>query len=151
MVRAEIAFSSVVTVPGSALRFSFSRSSGPGGQNVNKVNSRVELRVSVSEMTPPSGTLSESAAARLRAIAGSRLNSSDEIVIASDTFRTQSANRRACVQRLRGLVERALVVPKKRRPTSPTRGSVERRISEKKRRAQIKANRGTTRRGGDDE
>lgn len=145
-MRTQVELAKNVVVPGSALQFSYSRASGPGGQHVNKVNTRAELRARVNEMTPPSGSLSVAAAKRLRAIAGSRLNLNDEIIIASDTFRTQSANRRACMQRLRALVERALVVPKKRKPTKPTRRSVERRISQKRRRGQIKANRRSARR-----
>ncbi len=122
-----------VFVQESALTFRAVRSAGPGGQNVNKRATKVELRVHVDAIP-----LERPARARLRRLAGSRLNDAGEIVIAADENRSQRRNRDAALARLRELVTRALVRPKPRKPTKPTRGSVERRIRQKKQRAEIK-------------
>ncbi len=118
-------------------RWSFSRSSGPGGQNVNKVNSRAELRVAIVSIRG----MNDAARARLRGLAGSRLVRDSELAFVGDESRSQLDNREACVARLRELVTRALVVPKQRRKTKPTRGSKERRLEGKRRDSVQKSNR----------
>ncbi|MGC8552963.1 MAG: alternative ribosome rescue aminoacyl-tRNA hydrolase ArfB [Phycisphaerae bacterium] len=116
------------------LRFAFSRSSGPGGQNVNKVNSKTELRIRPEVIHG----LSDAARQRLIALAGRRINSAGEILIVSELARTQEANRVECLKRLKALIGAALVVPKLRRRSKPTRASKERRLTGKKIRSEVK-------------
>jgi ribosome-associated protein len=126
-----------VVVAPSALRFSFTTSSGPGGQNVNKRATRAELRVSLMDLT-----MSPAAIERLRRFASHRVTIEGELIVESDRTRSQEQNRSDCLERLRELVVLALVEPKRRRKTRPTKGSRERRISEKKSRSRTKRNRG---------
>ena len=126
-----------VAVAEAAMRFQYARSSGPGGQNVNKVNSKAELWVPVVAITG----LSDAGRVRLRQFAGKRLTQADEIHIAADTERTQESNRGAVVDRLRELVEKAAFEPKRRRKTKPSAGSKRRRLDAKKKRGATKANR----------
>ena len=121
----------------SALRFSFARSSGPGGQNVNKVNTKAIMAVELAALTR---VIDRAAMARLRRMAGQQL-AGDRLVITSSDSRSQIANRRACVDKLRLLVERARRRPRLRKTTSPTQGSVERRLKQKSHRAGIKRSR----------
>ncbi len=118
-----------VTIAAVDVTFSFSRSSGPGGQAVNKLCTRAELRVAVEAIVG----LSELVRRRLRDLAGRRLTKADEILIAAETERSQLDNRRECVRRLRALVAKARAVPKKRRPTRPSRSSIEKRLETKRR------------------
>jgi ribosome-associated protein len=126
-----------VFAPASAVRVQYSRSGGPGGQNVNKVNTRVQLWVPVGGIVG----LSEPALARLRQFAGKRLTAADEINIVAETERTQERNRQAVMDRLRLLIEQAAREPKRRRKTKPSRAARERRLAVKKRRGEIKARR----------
>lgn len=128
-----------VRLPVSALRFTFSRSGGPGGQNVNKLNTRATLSV-------PLATLAEAMPAgafeRLKAKAGSRVSvHADELLISSAESRSQLANRRACLAKLRHLLIEALHRPRRRRPTRPSRGVIERRLEHKKQRGERKRER----------
>jgi ribosome-associated protein len=132
-----IALAPGVFVPESALRLQYSRSGGPGGQNVNKVNTRVQLWVPLAAITG----LSENAMHRLRTLAGSRLTLAGELHIAAETERTQERNRQAVLDRLRELIESAAREPKKRRKTKPSRGAKERRLKGKRQRGEIKARR----------
>ncbi len=118
-----------VTIAAVDVTFSFSRSSGPGGQAVNKLCTRAELRVTVEAIAG----LSELVRRRLRDLAGRRLTKADEILIVAETERSQLDNRRECVRRLRALVAKARAVPKKRRPTRPSRSSIEKRLETKRR------------------
>lgn len=111
-----------------ALRFTFARGSGPGGQNVNKVSTKAELRLSVNDIIG----MHPEAVIRLRQFAGKRLNRSDEIVIHAGEHRSQRDNREACLQRLRELIAKAVVVPRIRRKTKPSRGAKERRLQAKR-------------------
>lgn len=126
-----------VRVAAGVVQVSAVRSSGPGGQNVNKRSTKVELRLSLHDL-PLKGWQVE----RLRQRAGTRINSEDELILAADTERTQRANRRAAFERLRLMLIEAMHRPAIRRATKPTRGSVERRLqakreqSDKKRRRQ---------------
>ena len=126
-----------VVVPSEALSFRAVRASGPGGQNVNKVSSKVELRVDLRRVVG----LDEGARARLRALCATSVDADGRLIVVSQVTRDQRRNLDDARERVRVLVERAMVRPRPRRATRPTRGSVERRLSEKKRRAQIKSNR----------
>lgn len=127
-----------VRVPAAAVRLKYSRSSGPGGQNVNKTASRCELWVPVGAIAG----LTLAAAARLREAAGSRLTQADEIHLAVEESRSQEGNRSFAIERLRDMIVRAMVEPKRRRKTKPSYGSKLRRLDAKKRRSDIKKNRG---------
>ena len=122
-----------VFVRESDLTFRAVRSTGPGGQNVNKRSTKVELRIHIDDIP-----LERGARTRLARLAAGRLTDAGEIIITADEERSQRRNREAALSRLREIVARALVRPKPRKPTRPTRGSVERRIQEKKQRGQIK-------------
>jgi ribosome-associated protein len=126
-----------VRVPASAVRIQFSRSSGPGGQNVNKVNSRAEIWLRVSDIAG----LTFAAQTRLRAMAGSRLTAADEVHLDAHESRSQEANRQLAIERLREMIVKAMVEPKRRRKTKPSYGSKMRRLDSKKRRSDIKKNR----------
>ena len=126
-----------VRVPESAMRFQYARSGGPGGQNVNKVNTKAELWVPVAAIAG----LSERAVARLKAMAGRRLTAAGEIHIAAETERSQEGNRSAVLDRLRALVAGAAHEPKPRRKTKPSKASKRRRLENKRRESEIKSGR----------
>ena len=126
-----------VAAPAAAMRWQYARSSGPGGQNVNKVNTKAEVWVPLGAITG----LTERALARLRGLAGKRLTSLDELHISSDTERTQEGNRTAVLQRLRELLLEAIHEPKPRRKSKPSRAARQRRLDSKRRRSETKARR----------
>jgi ribosome-associated protein len=113
---------------------SFVRSSGPGGQNVNKVASAVQLRFDLARTR----VLSDGARARLRALAGRRLTAEGAILIIARNHRTQESNRREAEERLADLVRRSLAAPRPRHATRPTRASRERRLDHKARQQRTK-------------
>jgi ribosome-associated protein len=132
-----------VTVSESALRFQYARSRGPGGQNVNKVNTKAEVWVPLTAivgMTTP-------ALGRLRGIAGKRVTALGEIHLAADSGRTQEQNRQGVIERLRVMVAAAVHEPKPRRKSKPSRAARQRRLDAKRRRGEIKSGR----RGGAEE
>jgi ribosome-associated protein len=125
------------------LEFSFIRASGPGGQNVNKVSSAVQMRFDARR----SPSLPDEVSARLQKLAGSKLTLDGVIVITANRHRTQERNRADAVERLVALIVKAAIAPVKRRPTRPTKASKEKRLAGKAHRAGVKTMRG---RPGDD-
>jgi ribosome-associated protein len=130
-----------VVIPDTDLSFAFVRASGPGGQNVNKVSSAVQLRFDMRGST----ALSDAVKSRLRALAGRRVTDDGAILIIARNQRSQDQNRREALERLADLIQRALVVPKTRRATKPTRASRERRLDTKSRQQQTKRRRNKVR------
>jgi ribosome-associated protein len=130
-----------VTIPDSDLSLSFVRASGPGGQNVNKVASAVQLRFDLTG----SVALDERVKLRLRALAGRRVTDDGALLIIARNHRTQEQNRREAHERLAELVRAALVEPRTRKATKPTRASKERRLESKKRERRTKTLRGKVR------
>ncbi len=125
-------------VPLSALAFTHIRASGPGGQNVNKVSSAVQLRFDARH----SRALSNEVFLRLKPLAGRRMTRAGVIVITADRFRSQEANRRDALDRLVKLIREASVAPKYRRPTRPSKGARQRRLDSKRRQGNTKKGRG---------
>jgi ribosome-associated protein len=125
-------------IPDAELQIDYIRSPGPGGQNVNKVASAVQLRFDVERST----VLDAWTRARLATLAGRRLTREGWLVLTAHRHRTQEANRRDAMERLAELITQARIRPKVRRPTKPTRASKERRLDGKKQRTQVKRMRG---------
>jgi ribosome-associated protein len=126
-----------IQIPPGELLWTAARSSGPGGQNVNKVASKIELRFDV----PGTHALDEATKQRLRTIARSRLDAEGWLLITSQLTRDQGRNLEDARQKLRELILRALERPTPRRPTRPTRASQERRVNQKRQRGSTKAQR----------
>ena len=125
-------------VPDAELEFAYIRSPGPGGQNVNKVASAVQLRFNAAQ----SVVLDAWSRTRLATLAGRRLNRDGWLVLSAHRHRTQEGNRRDALERLAEIIVAARERPKARRATKPTRGSRERRLEGKKQRTHVKQLRG---------
>ena len=126
-----------VAIPRSELDVRVSRSSGAGGQHVNKTSSRVEIFWNIES----SRAISDDERSRLLAKLASKLTTEGSVRVVASDMRSQSRNRELAEERLADLVRRALIVPRKRRPTKPTRASQEARLEDKKRRAKKKKDR----------
>ena len=129
-----IAITAGITLDERELDEQYLRASGPGGQNVNKVETAVQLRFNAKT----SAALDEGTRRRLKILAGRRMTKDGVLIITAERFRTRERNRADALARLVDLIQRAAVAPKKRRPTRPTKGSRERRLSDKAVRSRTK-------------
>jgi len=127
----------VTVIPESEMEFRFFRAGGPGGQNVNKVSTSVQLRFDAAN----SQSLSPSVRERLLKLAGSRATLNGEILITAVRFRTQERNRADAIERLQALIDQAAIAPVRRIATRPTKASKTRRLDGKSHRASIKGGR----------
>jgi ribosome-associated protein len=128
---------SKIQIPDNELVFKVSRSSGPGGQNVNKLNTKVALIFDVENSSTLSGQQKHTIIKKI----AHRLTKDKKLIITSQTFRTQKANRNAVIERLAEVIQKALQKPKRRRPTKPTGISVEKRLKSKKIKSLLKQQR----------
>jgi ribosome-associated protein len=119
------------------VEYEYSRSSGPGGQKVNKTETQAGLRFLFLQSLAFTPEQKQRIAEKLK----SRINKNNELYLQSDQFRTQLQNKKYCFELLISLLEKALTVPKSRRKTKPTRGSIEKRITEKKKQGEKKKHR----------
>ena len=133
-LRTMIRITDAIAIDEGELEERFIRASGPGGQNVNKLSSAVQLRFDVRH----SPSLPADVRARLERLAGNRLTRAGVLVITAQRHRTQERNRADALERLRDLIRRAAIAPRPRRPTRPTGGARENRLESKKRRSRIK-------------
>jgi ribosome-associated protein len=121
-------FLQILSINYSELKFTFTTSTGPGGQNVNKVATAVELRFNVTA----SASLSLEIKERLTILAGKRMTAQGELIIQASRYRTQERNKQDAISRFQGLIKLATLIKKKRKKTKPTFASTQRRLAAKK-------------------
>ncbi len=126
-----------IQVPDEDLDISFARAGGPGGENVNKSNTKAVIRFSI----PRCRSIPMELKARLMVALGPKITNRGEVIVTSQTHREQSRNLEECREKLRQMIRDALVVARPRRPTQPTRASKERHLEEKRRRRQLRRQR----------
>jgi ribosome-associated protein len=126
-----------LSIPLAEFEWTYARSGGPGGQNVNKVASKAQLRWAMAA----NNSIPEAVKARLRDAHPSRVTTEGDFLVVSQESRDQETNKELCLEKLAEFVRRAAVVPKVRRPTKPTKGSQRRRLEDKKRAADRRNNR----------
>jgi ribosome-associated protein len=129
--------SDTIVLDDNDIQLDFIRASGPGGQNVNKVSSAVQLRFNVAGCA----VLGEAERQRLMKIAGRRMTSDGILIIKAQRYRSQEQNRRDAINRLVAMIRKAIEVPKNRRPTKPSSASKQRRLATKRRRSDLKRQR----------
>ena len=125
-----------IRIPMGELSFTFARSSGPGGQNVNKVNSKATLHWPIS-----SASLPDDVRARFVAAFGGQISKQGELVLQSQRYRDQERNIEDCLEKLRSMLQRVAIPPKRRKKTRPSRASKQRRLNDKKARSEVKSRR----------
>jgi len=128
---------SQLRIPDGELQWTFVRSGGPGGQNVNKVASKAVLRWNLAG----SPSLPEDVKTRLRAQQRNRIASDGDVIITSQRYRDQERNKQDCLEKLRDMILRASIIPKPRKPSKPGRAARERRLQVKRHRSDIKKSR----------
>ncbi len=140
-----LAVTELIQIPDEEMEFTYARSGGPGGQNVNKVASKALLRWKASASVV---AIPEPAWVRMRARFPSRFTSEGDVLIQSQRYRDQERNREDCLEKLTGMIREALVEPTPRKATKPSKGAKRRRVADKRRQSQKKQGR---RAGGGDE
>ncbi len=135
--KAMIHISDTIVLDDNDIQLEFIRASGPGGQNVNKVSSAVQLRFNTAGCAALSDTVQE----RLKKIAGSRMTAEGVLIIKAQRHRSQEQNRQDAIDRLVAMIKKAIEVPKNRRPTKPSKASKQRRLAAKRRRGELKQRR----------
>ena len=141
-----IHITNTIRIDENEIQLDFIRASGPGGQNVNKVSSAVQLRFDAAGCA----ALNDSIRQRLKKIAGKRMTADGTLIIKAQRHRSQEQNRQDAVERLVAMIRQAIQMPKYRRPTKPTSASKKRRLTAKRRRGELKRHRRAVRQIGDE-